>query len=68
MKYLGSTSGAVTSVRAVVMSQMKRKEVLADCVVSGRGSRRRGAPVDAVLASISRDGVGLVGPEGFVRD
>jgi hypothetical protein len=54
-------------VSAVVSSHMMRKEVLADCVVSGSGSRRRGEPREAVLASRSWDGVGSLGPEGLVR-
>jgi len=41
-----------------VKSQMIRKDVLADCVVSGSGSKRRGEPREAVLASRSFGGVG----------
>lgn len=44
-----------------------KKDVLADCVVSGNGSRRRGEPREAVLASRSLDGAGFLGPEGLVR-
>jgi hypothetical protein len=46
---------------------MIRKDVFADCVVSGNGSRRRGEPREAVLASRSFDGAGSWGPEGLVR-
>lgn len=49
-------------------SQATRKEVLADCVVSGRGRRRRAEPREAVFASRSCEGVGSVGPAGLVRD
>lgn len=67
MKYRGSTSGALMSVSEVVKSQIMRKEVLADSVVSGRGRRRRGEPRDAVAALRSFGGVGSAGPEGLVR-
>jgi len=50
-----------------VRSQTIRKDVLADWVVSGSGSRRRGEPREAVLASRSFGGVGSRGPEGLVR-
>ena len=55
------------SVSEVVANQMIRKEVLADCVVFGRGRRRRGEPREAVFAACSREGFGSAGPLGLVR-
>ena len=67
MKYLGSMSGALIRVSEVVANQIIRKEVFADCVVSGSGSSRLGLPLLAVLAAPSLSGFGSAGPLGLVR-